>query len=103
MNKLFRNILAIAALVIAPLAYAQGNGPNGAGPVQFSGSVRAYAFAYGNQAYFKFSPPPPLRVDIAPLATGVGTITLAFGVIDLQDGTSFMPFATNAKITVGVG
>lgn len=66
--------------------------------IQFAGVRNAFDFAYGVNPNVA-----PLRVDIGNTATGSQTITLAFGNVNLPDGTVLMPLATTAPITVGVG
>ena len=64
----------------------------------FGGIRNAYAYAYGaNPAV------APLNIVSGNAATGAQTVTLSFGRVTLPDGVSFMPLATNAPVTVGVG
>jgi len=97
--KALRNTLVAMIALVAASSFAFGQSADSVGPM----GVRAYAFAYGNAAFKRFTPPAPLRVDIGTSATGAGTITLAFGVIHTNDGINFMPFSTSTKITVGTG
>ena len=89
-----RFTLIVAALAVAylPLAHAQNR-------TQFSGLRNAVDYAYGAAG----TNTPALRVDIGNTATGAQTITLAFGLITLPDGTQVMPLSTTAPILVGVG
>ena len=47
--------------------------------------------------------PQSLSITGGPYASGVQTITIAFGYVTAGDGTSFCPLATNALINVGAG
>lgn len=84
--------LALLSVFLALPAEAQNR-------TRFAGEYSAFDFAYGVQGVNT----PPLRVNIGNTATGAATITLAFGNITLGDGTIYMPLATNAPISVGVG
>jgi hypothetical protein len=71
-------------------------------PTFFAGMFRAAAYAYGVSG----SGVDALQVD---LPGGVGantstqTLSLAFGIITLNDGTILSPLNTNANVTVGLG
>lgn len=85
-------ISTLALLAIALPVFAQNR-------TSFSGVRNAIDYAYGVQANVG-----PLRVDQGNSTTGSGTvITLAYGLVSLPDGTTFMPFSTTAPITVGIG
>ena len=67
---------------------------------RLAGFFNAVDYAYGAPgAGFA----PALVIDIAPAATGAGTVTVAFGQVALSDGTPLAPLATNAPILVGTG
>jgi hypothetical protein len=82
--------LLITALIAASAVFAQDS--------QFGGLYRAMAYAYGAQGG-----PQPLQVSAGNSTLGSSTITLTYGSITLNDGTPFMPLATNAPIVVGAG
>jgi hypothetical protein len=63
----------------------------------FAGMFNAYDFAYG------VNPRVPAVQVIGPIggATGVQTVILAHGYVNLSDGTIIYPFNTNAPILIG--
>lgn len=65
---------------------------------RFAGLFNAGDYAYGINRNVG-----PLRVDIGIAATGSQSITLAYGFIQLTDGTIVSPLSTNAPVTIGVG
>jgi hypothetical protein len=65
---------------------------------KFASEFNAVAFAYGVNPQV-----PPLLVINGPNATGSAALTLAFGAVATQDGTTFTPLNTNAPIIVGGG
>ena len=69
-------------------------------PSFFAGEYRALSYAYGINPDVQ-----PLIVDSPSGATsgGTQTLTLAFGVVALLNGTYISPLATNASVVVGTG
>jgi hypothetical protein len=91
--KLFRTLVSLIVLAgFGGAAYAQNR-------VVFGGAANAFDFAYGVQPNT-----PPLRVDMPTIsATGVATLSVAYGSVALADGTTITPLSTSAPITVGIG
>lgn len=91
--KTIKFLVGLALIIALPLG-AQNR-------IQFAGTRNAIAYNYGgNQGL-----PPALAVGgttLVPAGTNV-TLTVAFGVVVAGDGTQFMPFATNAKVNIGIG
>lgn len=67
-----------------------------ASPSHFAGLFSAADFAYGIN-----KTTPALLAINGPNATGSGTLTLAFGYTQTNDGVVFNPLNTNAPINVG--
>lgn len=87
-----RLLSGLALIVLAVPLFAQNR-------TAFSGVRVALDYAYGVMPNVG-----PLRVDVGNTTTGAGsTVTLAFGNIALGDGTTIMPLATTAPITIGIG
>jgi len=92
-----------AVLLVAGLAFAQA--PN-LPPINRSydgGVFYSPAYNYGGSSP---TAPSPLYIDVAPSATGAGTITLRWGYVMLPDGRKVYPFtgvATLPAITVNDG
>ena len=93
--KLFRTLVSLIAVAgFVGTAFAQEL------PTRFAGIVKAVNYAYGVAPNLQ-----PLKVDLAngPSSTGTATLTVAYGNVNLNDGTVFAPLSILAPITVGVG
>jgi hypothetical protein len=65
---------------------------------RFGGTYNANAYAYGC-----VGGPPALIINEGNIAAGLGVLSLEFGQVALEDGTSLAPLKTNAPIQVGIG
>lgn len=83
----------LAALIGASALSAQNR-------TVFASGYNAVDFGYGSGGN---TPPPLLIYNGNTSTTGAQTVTVAFGYTTLSDGTTIVPFNTNAPLLVGVG